>query len=198
MIGSGANLAVGTESSTTGGRPAWPSSARRRGRGRWRHRLAAATARWCAVLDREGFAPIRREWLARAHPAGTALAVRTLDVQTEGSFAGLDADGALMVWNGSTTLRFETGEILLLGGALTAMLLVVDAGNTNIVFAVHDGAAGRGIWRIATDVAAHVGRIRGVAAGPADLRSGLDARQLVSAAVIGTVVPAALYNLRRL
>ncbi len=79
-------------------------------------RLAAATAHWCDVLEREGFEPIRREWLARAHPAGTALAVRTLDVQTEGSFAGLDADGALMVWNGSTTQRFDTGEILLLDG----------------------------------------------------------------------------------
>ena len=32
-----------------------------------------------------------------------------------------------------------------------AMLLVVDAGNTNVVFAVHDGASWRGIWRIATD-----------------------------------------------
>ena len=31
------------------------------------------------------------------------------------------------------------------------MLLVIDAGNTNIVFAVHDGALWRGIWRIRTD-----------------------------------------------
>ena len=31
------------------------------------------------------------------------------------------------------------------------MLLVVDAGNTNIVFAVHDAPGWRGIWRIATD-----------------------------------------------
>ena len=36
------------------------------------------------------------------------------------------------------------------------MLLVVDAGNTNIVFAIHDGATSeegswRGIWRIGTD-----------------------------------------------
>ena len=31
------------------------------------------------------------------------------------------------------------------------MLLVVDAGNTNVVFAVHDGAGWRGIWRIATE-----------------------------------------------
>ncbi|WP_287800414.1 type III pantothenate kinase, partial [Acidiphilium sp.] len=31
------------------------------------------------------------------------------------------------------------------------MKLVIDAGNTNIVFAVHDGARWRGTWRIATD-----------------------------------------------
>ena len=76
------------------------------------------------------------------------------------------------------------------------MLLVVDAGNTNVVFAVHDGAGWRGTWRIATDpqrtsdeyavwlltLLAHIGL------KPAD----------VAAAVIGTVVPAALYHLRRL
>ena len=32
------------------------------------------------------------------------------------------------------------------------MLLVIDAGNTNVVMAIHDGKAGwRGIWRIATE-----------------------------------------------
>ena len=76
------------------------------------------------------------------------------------------------------------------------MLLVVDAGNTNIVFAVHDGAQWRGTWRIATDaqrtsdeyavwLLALFGHAR---LNPAD----------VSGAVIGTVVPAALYHLRRL
>lgn len=30
------------------------------------------------------------------------------------------------------------------------MLLVIDAGNTNVVFAVHDGTEWRGRWRIAT------------------------------------------------
>ena len=31
------------------------------------------------------------------------------------------------------------------------MMLVVDAGNTNVVFAVHDGNGWRGSWRIATE-----------------------------------------------
>ena len=30
------------------------------------------------------------------------------------------------------------------------MLLAIDAGNTNVVFAVHDGTEWRGRWRIAT------------------------------------------------
>ncbi len=75
------------------------------------------------------------------------------------------------------------------------MLLVVDAGNTNVVFAVHDGEQWRGTWRVKTEAQrtsdeyavwllalfTHVGL------KPAD----------ISAAVIGTVVPAALYHLRR-
>ena len=76
------------------------------------------------------------------------------------------------------------------------MLLVVDAGNTNIVFAVRDDNGWVGTWRIRTDpqrtsdeyavwllaLLHHVG-----------LR-----KEDVSRAVIGTVVPAALYHLRRL
>ena len=31
------------------------------------------------------------------------------------------------------------------------MLLVIDCGNTNVVFAVRDGEAWRGIWRIRTE-----------------------------------------------
>ena len=76
------------------------------------------------------------------------------------------------------------------------MLLVIDAGNTNIVFAVRDQSGWVGSWRIRTDpqrtsdeyavwllaLLSHVG-----------LR-----KEDVSRAVLGTVVPAALYHLRRL
>ncbi len=76
------------------------------------------------------------------------------------------------------------------------MLLVVDAGNTNIVFAVHDGQSWRGIWRIATDpqrtsdeYAVWLLALLGFAGlKPSDIER----------SVIGTVVPAALYHLRRL
>jgi type III pantothenate kinase len=76
------------------------------------------------------------------------------------------------------------------------MLLVIDAGNTNIVFAVREGDVWRGVWRIRTDpqrtsdeYAVWLNSLLTLC----DLR-----REQISAAVIGTVVPAALYHLRRL
>ena len=76
------------------------------------------------------------------------------------------------------------------------MLLVVDAGNTNVVFAVHDGAAWRGIWRIATEPQRTSDEY---AVWLLTLLSftGLKPAE-IDRAVIGTVVPAALYHLRRL
>lgn len=76
------------------------------------------------------------------------------------------------------------------------MLLVVDAGNTNVVFAVHDGASWRGTWRIRTD-AQRTSDEYAVWLLALIERAGLRADD-VQAAVIGTVVPAALYHLRRL
>jgi type III pantothenate kinase len=76
------------------------------------------------------------------------------------------------------------------------MLLAVDAGNTNVVFAVHDGHEWRGRWRIATrddrtsdEYAVWLLTLLQFSGlKPAD----------IDRCVIGTVVPAALYNLRRL
>lgn len=76
------------------------------------------------------------------------------------------------------------------------MLMVVDVGNTNVVVAVHDGTEWRGTWRIATEAqrtsdeyAVWLLTLFNLAGlKPAD----------VDRAVIGTVVPAALYHLRRL
>lgn len=76
------------------------------------------------------------------------------------------------------------------------MLLVVDAGNTNVVMAVHDGATWRGIWRIATDPQRTSDEYAVWLLSLINL-AGLK-RTDVTAAVIGTVVPAALYHLRRL
>ena len=76
------------------------------------------------------------------------------------------------------------------------MLLVIDAGNTNVVFAVHDGTSWRGNWRIATD-AQRTSDEYGVWLSVLLSRAGLRVED-VSSAVLGTVVPAALYHLRRL
>lgn len=65
--------------------------------------LAEAFARWLGVW-RMGMEPVRRRWLERAHPIGTALSVRLPDQQPiEGLFDGLDQDGALR-------LRLPSGE----------------------------------------------------------------------------------------
>jgi type III pantothenate kinase len=75
------------------------------------------------------------------------------------------------------------------------MLLVVDAGNTNVVFAVHD-QSWRGVWRIATE-AQRTSDEYAVWLLALLQHSGLKPAD-VERAVIGTVVPAALYHLRRL
>lgn len=76
------------------------------------------------------------------------------------------------------------------------MLLVIDAGNTNIVFAVHDGARWRGTWRVATS-AQRTSDEYGVWLEALIRRAGIDPAA-VTGAVIGTVVPAARYHLRKL
>lgn len=76
------------------------------------------------------------------------------------------------------------------------MILVIDAGNTNIVFAVHDGAEWRGTWRLATS-AQRTSDEYGVWLEALLTRAGIAVSQ-IHRAVLGTVVPAAQYHLRRL
>lgn len=63
--------------------------------------FAEELGRWYDIWDRLGFAPVREAWLERAHPVGTPVTVR-LGAQGEmrGSFADLDADGALLLDQG--------------------------------------------------------------------------------------------------
>jgi type III pantothenate kinase len=76
------------------------------------------------------------------------------------------------------------------------MLLAVDAGNTNIVFALLDGSDVRARWRIATDPRRTADEY---AVWLSQLLSleGFE-RKDVSAVIIGTVVPRALHNLQTL
>ncbi len=76
------------------------------------------------------------------------------------------------------------------------MLLAVDAGNTNVVFAVHDGHEWRGRWRIRTEPERTSDEYAVWLLGLLQ-HAGLRATDITRCA-IGTVVPVALYNLRRL
>jgi type III pantothenate kinase len=76
------------------------------------------------------------------------------------------------------------------------MLLVIDAGNTNVVAAVHDPDGWRGTWRIATEPQKTSDEYAVWLLSLLQL-VGLK-RTDITGAVIGTVVPAALYHLRRL
>jgi type III pantothenate kinase len=76
------------------------------------------------------------------------------------------------------------------------MLLVIDAGNTNVVMAVHDGTRYRGIWRIVTNPQRTSDEYV-VWLLTLLHRAGVQPEE-VNEAVIGTVVPAALYHLRRM
>ncbi|MBV9116317.1 MAG: biotin--[acetyl-CoA-carboxylase] ligase [Acetobacteraceae bacterium] len=68
--------------------------------------LAALAKRLDAWLG-AGFVPVRAAWLARAHPLGTPLRAG----QTDGAFAGLDADGALLLDTSDGRCRVVAGEV---------------------------------------------------------------------------------------
>jgi type III pantothenate kinase len=74
------------------------------------------------------------------------------------------------------------------------MLLAIDAGNTNIVFALLEGGAIRARWRIATDPRRTADEYAVWLHQLLQLE-GLG-RDAVDAVIIGTVVPRALHNLR--
>jgi type III pantothenate kinase len=76
------------------------------------------------------------------------------------------------------------------------MLLAIDAGNTNIVFAVYDGDKIRAQWRAVTQVSRTADEY-GVWLGQLLELEGLSFQDL-TAAIIATVVPAALFDLRDL
>jgi type III pantothenate kinase len=76
------------------------------------------------------------------------------------------------------------------------MLLAIDAGNTNTVFAVYDGDEQKGIWRAANDPHRTADEYAVWLLQLMQLQ-GLS-RTDVDAAIVGTVVPASLFNLTTL
>lgn len=75
------------------------------------------------------------------------------------------------------------------------MLLAIDAGNTNIVFAACEGDAIRGQWRVVTETARTADEYAVMLDGLLAL-AGLKFSDL-NAAIIATVVPDALFDLRQ-
>ncbi len=76
------------------------------------------------------------------------------------------------------------------------MLLVIDSGNTNIVFAIYDGEARQGLWRAATGQA-RTADDHAVWLSSLMRMRGLEP-SLVTDAIICSVVPHALFDLKQL
>jgi type III pantothenate kinase len=74
------------------------------------------------------------------------------------------------------------------------MLLAIDAGNTNIVFAIHDGKEFRAEWRAVTETTRTADEYA-VLLGPLLTLAGFAFSDLDSA-IIATVVPASLFDLK--
>jgi BirA family biotin operon repressor/biotin-[acetyl-CoA-carboxylase] ligase len=68
---------------------------------------------WRRVLARDGFAPIRDAWLARAHPLGTPVTIKESMRIRRGVFAGLSAQGELLLSDNKTVHTISTGDVLL-------------------------------------------------------------------------------------
>ena len=73
--------------------------------------LAEAFARWLVRWRSGGVEPVRRQWLAAAHPPGTPLSTS----EGEGLFDGLDEGGALRLRLVDGTLRvIHAGDVFLI------------------------------------------------------------------------------------
>lgn len=72
-----------------------------------------ALFRWLAVWEGGlGFAAIRTAWLERAGPLGATLTINAGKGRIEGRFAGLDADGSLLLKDpGGHEHRFSFGDV---------------------------------------------------------------------------------------
>ena len=61
---------------------------------------------------RDGFATVRREWLAKAGPLGAEVDVRLGEGLVRGRFAGLDREGALLLDTAEGPRKIVSGELL--------------------------------------------------------------------------------------
>ena len=68
-------------------------------------------AAWLETWKSAGFAPVRSAWLRRARGIGETLVVRLERGTLEGTFAGLDGDGALILETSDGRRRITSGDV---------------------------------------------------------------------------------------
>ncbi|MGO8919049.1 MAG: biotin--[acetyl-CoA-carboxylase] ligase [Stellaceae bacterium] len=73
--------------------------------------VARAFHFWYERWLEHGFAPLRQAWLARARGLGEPIRVRLPQGESEGRFAGLDGDGALLLETGTAQRRITAGDV---------------------------------------------------------------------------------------
>ena len=73
--------------------------------------LAPAYARWEEVFTRDGFAPLRAEWLSHAARLGQVIRARTGTAERTGVFDTIDASGALILRQASGTVAIPAAEV---------------------------------------------------------------------------------------
>ena len=60
---------------------------------------------------RDGFAPVREQWLSRSHPIGATIRANLGSQSIAGAFAGLDEDGALLLDTPAGRRRIVAGDV---------------------------------------------------------------------------------------
>ena len=73
--------------------------------------LAERFGEWAGRWRRDGFAPVRAGWLARASGVGEAVRVRLERTTLHGRFADLDESGALLLDQESGRRRIAAGDV---------------------------------------------------------------------------------------
>jgi len=68
------------------------------------------------LWGRGGFAPIRRQWLARAHALGAAIVVRLPRETLAGIFSDIDAAGHLVLETATGRRSISVGDVFFAGG----------------------------------------------------------------------------------
>jgi BirA family biotin operon repressor/biotin-[acetyl-CoA-carboxylase] ligase len=119
IIGVGINLSSYPEGTDTpaislaalGVPPPLPFDRDGHGEGAAEH-LDDAFTKWYEIWQRDGFAPIREAWLARAHGLGSRIRVRLAKEEIRGVFRDIDNGGALVLdLPGGVTRTIAAGEI---------------------------------------------------------------------------------------